>query len=197
MPTTNSAYGQSPGDTYLDEKSKLNPLSHYARDKVDIENILFEKNNFTSFRLATVFGMSPRMRLDLLVNYMVKAAIDPGYVVLFEHNARRNYIHVKDVAKVFNYAITNHDLFINQVFNVGLSDANLSKIELAERIKMQKKDFVITLSDYKSDPDKRDYLISNSKLETTGFKCDVSLEMGIEELLSGIRSLHISNYNNV
>ncbi len=197
MPTTNSAYGQSKGDAFLDEASPMQPLSLYAKDKVEVERELCERGNFTSFRLATVFGMSPRMRVDLLVNFMVKTALDPGYITLFEPLARRNYIHVRDVAKSFIYAVDNYSSFNNQIFNVGLSDANISKLDLANRIKAQVTNFIINTSEYQTDPDKRDYLISNKKIESTGFYCEISLDCGISELIDGLQTLKFTKYDNI
>ena len=135
MPTTNSAYGQGDKDNFCDENSPLNPLSQYAIEKVEVEKVIMSRKNSISFRLATVFGMSPRMRLDLLVNEFVLRAIRDKYIVLFEGHFKRNYIHVMDVAQAFNLALEKPDNFIGNIFNVGLSNANLSKIELCDRIK--------------------------------------------------------------
>lgn len=197
MPTTNSGYGASKPGEYLTELSPLNPLSLYAKDKVELEKKLMLRKESTSFRLATVFGMSPRMRLDLLVNSFVKSAIDPGYVILFEAEFRRNYIHVLDVASAFLFAINNPDKFRGEIFNVGLSSANLTKRELANKVFEQYPTFHIMESEINQDPDKRDYLVSNKKIEETGFNTQVTLEAGIKELLSGLRTLKWEIYNNL
>lgn len=197
MPTTNSGYGFSKPGEYLTELSTLNPLSLYAKDKVELEKELMLREGSTSFRLATVFGMSPRMRLDLLVNSFVKSAIDPGYIILFEAEYRRNYIHVLDVANVFLFAIKNSDKFLGEIFNVGLSSANLTKRELANKVREQHPTFHITESEINQDPDKRDYLVSNKKIEETGFNTQVTIETGIRELLSGLRTLKWELYNNL
>ena len=197
MPTTNSGYGASKPGEYLTELSSLNPLSLYARDKVELETELMKRKASTSFRLATVFGMSPRMRLDLLVNSFVKSAINPGYLILFEPEFRRNYIHIQDVADAFLYAISQPKVFQSQIFNVGLSSANLTKRELANKIIEQHPEFRVMVSDISKDPDKRDYLVSNQKLESAGFNPKVSLEEGIRELLSGLRTLKWEMYSNV
>lgn len=197
MPTTNSGYGASKPGEYLTELSSLNPLSLYAKDKVELETELMKRKASTSFRLATVFGMSPRMRLDLLVNSFVKSAINPGYLILFEPEFRRNYIHVQDVADAFLYAISQSKVFQSQIFNVGLSSANLTKRELANKIIEQHPGFRVMESDISRDPDKRDYLVSNQKLESAGFNPKVSLEEGIRELLSGLRTLKWEMYSNV
>jgi len=197
MPTTNSGYGASKPGEYLTELSSLNPLSLYARDKVELETELMKRKASTSFRLATVFGMSPRMRLDLLVNSFVKSAINPGYLILFEPEFRRNYIHIQDVADAFLYAISQPTVFQSQIFNVGLSSANLTKRELANKIIEQHPGFRVMESDISRDPDKRDYLVSNQKLESAGFNPKVSLEEGITELLSGLSTLKWEMYSNV
>ena len=135
MPTTNSAYGTGDKDNYCDENSQLNPISLYAKEKVEVENILMQRENSVSFRLATVFGMSPRMRLDLLVNNFTFRALFEKTIVLFESHFNRNYIHVRDVANLFKFTINNIDNFNNEIFNFGLSNANISKMELCLKIK--------------------------------------------------------------
>jgi len=147
--------------------------------------------------LATVFGMSPRMRLDLLVNSFVKSAINPGYIVLFESHFRRNYIHLFDVANAFLYAINNSKVFKGEIFNLGLSSANLTKRELANKILEQSPNFCIVESDISNDPDQRDYLVSNEKIEKTGFKTQITLENGIKELMEGIKTLKWESYDNL
>lgn len=197
MPTTNSAYGSGGKDNYCDENSKLKPLSLYAREKVEIEKILMERENSVSFRLATVFGMSPRMRLDLLINDFTYRALNEKVIVLFEPNFKRNFIHVRDVADVFNLAIKNQNNFLGSIFNVGLSDANLSKYELCKLIKK----FLPSLEIYKSqkgkDPDQRNYIVSNAKIEKAGFKPRISIEEGIQELIKGLKIFNTKIFTNL
>ncbi len=195
MPTTNSAYGTSAGKV-CDEKSKLNPISTYAIHKVDVEKKLMEKKNWISFRLATVFGMSPRMRVDLLVNDFVFRAMYEKFIVLFEHSFNRNYIHVKDVSKAFLFAVNNLNSMNNNIFNVGLSDANLNKLELCERIKKYIK-FKIIIDEVEKDPDQRNYIVSNDKIEGKGFKTDYSIDDGVEELIKGYSSFKFRKYSNI
>jgi nucleoside-diphosphate-sugar epimerase len=197
MPTTNSAYGSGNKDNYCDENSELKPLSLYAKEKVEIEKILMDRENSISFRLATVFGMSPRMRLDLLVNDFTFKALNDKSIVLFESHFKRNFIHVRDVADVFNLAIENPKNFVGNIFNVGLSDANLSKYELCELIK----EFLPELEIYKSatgkDPDQRNYLVSNEKIEKKGFKPKVSIKDGINELIKGLKIFNTKTFTNL
>ncbi len=182
MPTTNSGYGKGDKNGFCDESSKLNPLSKYAKDKVEIEKILMERENSVSFRLATVFGSSPRMRFDLLVNDFVYKAYFDKYIVLFESNFRRNYIHVKDVCNAIEMCLEKTNKFKGEIFNVGLSSANLTKLELANKIKEYIKDFVIIQENFTKDTDQRDYLVSNKKIEKLGFKPMFSLDDGIKEI---------------
>jgi nucleoside-diphosphate-sugar epimerase len=197
MPTTNSAYGSGGKDNYCDENTKLNPLSLYAREKVEIEKILMERENSVSFRLATVFGMSPRMRLDLLINDFTYKAINDKSIVLFEPHFKRNFIHVRDVADVFNLAIKNPDNFIGNIFNVGLSDANLSKYELCKLIKNFLPSFEIYKSGTGKDPDQRNYLVSNKKIEKAGFNPKISIEEGIQELIKGLKIFNTKIFTNL
>jgi len=197
MPTTNSAYGSGDKDNYCDENSPLNPISSYAVEKVTIEKALMEHPNAISFRLATVFGMSPRMRLDLLVNDFTHRAVKDGAVTLFEGHFKRNYIHVRDVSKVFRHGLANFDAMKGEIFNVGLSDANVSKRELCEIIKAQVPQFTITEAELGKDPDQRNYIVSNAKIETAGFAPDMSLPLGVQELIKGLTMLRNARYGNV
>jgi nucleoside-diphosphate-sugar epimerase len=197
MPTTNSAYGSGDKNNFCDEESQLNPISNYAIEKVLVEKKLMSLENVVSFRLATVFGMSPRMRIDLLVNDFVLRAVYDKFIVLFESNFKRNYVHISDVADVFLYALENKDKFLNNIFNVGLSDANLSKKELCEKIKKYLKDFVIFEDNFHKDIDQRNYIVSNKKLECTGFKMKKNIDDGILELIKGYRALSYKNYSNI
>ncbi len=181
-PNTNSGYGIGKKNAYCDEKSPLNPISLYGKTKVDCEKIILKFKNSIVFRLATVFGSSYRMRTDLLVNYLVKEATLKNKIDLFEPHFRRNYIHISDVVDAFIFAINNFSKLKNNIYNIGLSDANLTKIQLAKRIKKVVKKVNIKVIKNKKDPDKRDYFVSNKKIEKTGFKTKVSLDRGIKEL---------------
>ena len=196
MPTTNSAYGQGDEHNFCDENSPLNPLSQYAREKVEVEEEIMSRENSVSFRLATVFGMSPRMRLDLLVNEFVLRALKDKFVVLFEGDFKRNYVHVRDVAQAFLLALDNIDKFSGQIFNVGLSEANISKNELCAKIKEYIPDFFYTESPISKDPDQRNYLVSNAKIEKLGFKPQFGLDRGLQELIMGIATLRTRNFTN-
>jgi nucleoside-diphosphate-sugar epimerase len=197
MPTTNSAYGSGQAGNFCDENSPLNPLSLYAKHKVEVEKHLLEHENAVSFRLATVFGMSPRMRLDLLVNDFTYRAVADGFIVLYEPHFKRNYVHVRDVVRVFMFALDNFSKMKGQVFNVGLSDANISKLELCQAIKKYIPTFSIQENPVGEDPDKRNYIISNEKLEQTGFRTEHSLHQGIQELMKGYRMIRNSLYGNI
>ncbi|MDF2373701.1 MAG: NAD-dependent epimerase/dehydratase family protein [Rhizobiaceae bacterium] len=197
MPTTNSAYGTGDENNFCTEESALRPISQYAIDKVAVEKELMQHPNAVSFRLATVFGMSPRMRLDLLVNDFVYRAVHDRFVVLFESHFKRNYIHVRDVSRVFQHGLANHDRMKGQIYNVGLSDANVSKRELCERIGQQIPEFIFVEEQIAKDPDQRNYIVSNEKLESTGYRTEFSLDRGIAELIKGFVMLKNSIYGNV
>ncbi len=197
MPTTNSAYGSGDENNYCDEASKLNPLSLYAKDKVYVEKYLMEKENATSFRLATVFGISPRMRLDLLVNNFVQRALIDRFVILFEGHFKRNYVHVKDVVDAFVFGVNNLDKVKGQIFNFGLSEANISKQQLCERIKNQLPDFTFQDAPLAKDPDQRNYIVSNKKIEAIGMKAKVTLDEGISELIKGLGMFTAYPYTNL
>lgn len=197
MPTTNSAYGSGDKDNFCTEDSPLRPISKYAIDKVEVEQHLMEHANAASFRLATVFGMSPRMRIDLLVNDFTYRAVHDRFVVLFESHFKRNYIHVRDVASVFLHGIDNFEKMSGEIYNVGLSDANLSKRELCEAIQKHVEDFVFIEAQVGKDPDQRNYIVSNEKIEATGFKPQVSLDAGIGELVKGYSMITNRRYGNI
>lgn len=194
MPTTNSAYGT--GD-YCTEESPLNPISLYAKDKVKVEKRLMDHSNAISYRLATVFGMSPRMRLDLLVNDFTYRAVNDSALVLFESHFKRNYIHVRDIASAFLHAIYNYETMTGEVYNVGLSNANVSKWELCEIIQKQLPNFTFMQAEVGVDPDQRNYIVSNDKIEKTGFQTKYSLEEGIKELIKGYRMVRNTRYGNI
>ena len=194
MPNTNSQYGSS--KEIITEESPSNPLSHYAVTKCDAEDYIMNSGNGVCLRLATVFGSSPRMRTDLLVNDFVHKALVDGYIVLFESHFKRNYIHVRDIAKTFLFCIKNYDAMVGDVFNVGLSDANLSKLQLAEAIKKFIPNFVIKEDDYKTDFDNRDYIVSNAKLESHGWRPQYDLQDGIIELVDAYKMIIKHNNRN-
>jgi nucleoside-diphosphate-sugar epimerase len=196
-PCTNSGYGIGQKGVFCTEATPLNPVSLYGKAKVEAEKILLDRGNSISFRLATVFGMSPRMRIDLLVNDFTYRAVKDRFVVVFEGHFKRNYIHIRDVARAFIHAMDNFDKMKNESYNVGLSDANLSKLELCSKIKEQIPDFVYLEAPIGEDPDKRDYIVSNEKIERTGFKPIHSIEAGIKELIKGYRIITNSKYSNV
>jgi len=197
MPTTNSAYGTGDKDNYCNEDSPLRPISQYAIEKVEVEKKLMQHPNAISFRLATVFGMSPRMRIDLLVNDFTYRAVNDGFVVLFESHFKRNYVHVRDVSRVFQHALGNYEKMKGEIFNVGLSDANVSKKELCDHIKNQLPNFIYIDEQIGKDPDQRNYIVSNAKIEKTGFNTQFSLESGIAELIKGYTMIKNSKYGNV
>ena len=197
MPTTNSAYGTGDAGNFCTEESPLRPISLYAIEKVRVEEALMQHSNATSLRLATVFGMSPRMRIDLLVNDFTYRAVHDRFVVLFEANFKRNYIHVRDIARVFLHAIDHYEKTNGQIFNVGLSDANVSKRELCRIIQQQVPDFTFIEAPIGKDPDQRNYIVSNAKIEATGYRPQVSLEAGVRELIKGYTMIRNTVYGNV
>jgi nucleoside-diphosphate-sugar epimerase len=188
-PNTNSGYGVGEDGIYCNENSPLKPISIYGKTKVDAEKYILENTDGICFRLATVFGVSSRMRVDLLVNDFTYKAITDKYIVVFERNFKRNFIHIKDVASAFIFMIENYGRYKGEVFNVGLSDANLSKKELLEKIQTYVKDFAVVYDDYYEDPDKRNYIVSNVKLEGTGWVPEWSLDMGIVELIHAYKMI--------
>lgn len=196
-PTTNSGYGIGEAGIECTEDTPLRPISLYGQLKVELEQHLLATGRAISLRLATAFGISPRMRLDLLVNDFTYRAVTDRFVVLFEAHFKRNYIHVRDVAKAFVHAMDRFDAMKNQAYNVGLSDANLSKMELCLEIKKQVPDFHIMESDVGEDPDKRNYIVSNAKIERTGYKPEFSIQRGIAELVKGYRIVRRNQFSNV
>jgi len=197
MPITNSGYGIGEAGKFCTEDSPLNPITLYGTTKVEAEALVLAHENGLSFRLATVFGMAPRMRLDLLVNDFVYRAVNDRAVVLFESHFKRNFIHIRDVARAFQHAIANFDSMRGEAYNVGLSDANLSKWELCEKIHEHLPHFVFMEAPIGEDPDKRDYIVSNEKIEATGYAPAHSLDTGIAELIKGYRMIKNSTYGNV
>jgi nucleoside-diphosphate-sugar epimerase len=197
FPTTNSGYGTQSGETFCTEETPLEPVSLYGRTKVEAERLLLDRPNVVTLRLATVFGTSPRLRLDLLVNHFVHAAVTDGYLVIFEKDFKRNYVHIRDVADCFLHAIEHAEQMTGRPFNVGLDDANLSKAELALRIKDHVPRFCVVFDDVGTDPDRRNYVVSNQRLREAGFAARRSLDEGIRELLRGYRMLPRSTLANV
>ncbi len=196
FPTTNSGYGIGQEGIYCTEKTPLNPVSLYGRLKVGIENVLLDDGNCISLRLATVFGISPRMRLDLLVNDFTYRAVTDRFIVLFESHFKRNYIHVRDVAKAFIHCLDNFSAMKGEPYNVGLSEANLSKLELCQEIQKQVPEFYLVEAEIGEDPDKRNYLVSNEKIEGTGFRPSISLQDGIAELIKGYQIIIKNQFSN-
>jgi nucleoside-diphosphate-sugar epimerase len=197
LPNTNSGYGTKSGESRCTEDSPLEPISLYGRTKVEAELEVLESPRSITLRLATVFGMSPRMRLDLLVNHFVYAALTDGYLCIFEKDFKRNYVHVRDVADCFVHCLTNADRMIGRAFNVGLDDANLSKEELALLVKEYVPGFYIHFAAIGSDPDKRNYIVSNQRLREAGFQAQRTLDEGIRELIKGFAMLGRSEMKNV
>jgi nucleoside-diphosphate-sugar epimerase len=196
-PTTNSGYGTKSGDVYCTEETPLEPISLYGNTKSDAEKAVLDSGNSITLRLATVFGMSPRMLIDLLVNHFTYAAVTDGYMIIFEKDFKRNYVHIRDVADCFIHCIRNRSAMAGRTFNLGLDDANLSKEELAEKIKKYVPRFFIHYSEIGTDPDKRNYIVSNERLRLAGFEACRSIDFGIIELLKGYRMLGRGRFQNV
>ena len=199
FPNTNSGYGTRTNKGEVDETDELTPISHYGVTKCDAEDYILENSNGIIFRLATVFGSSSRMRLDLLVNEFVYKLLTDKYITIFEKTFVRNFIHIQDVANVFDYMIDNYDKHKGEVFNVGLSDTNINKQQLVERIQKYIPNISVTYSDYYEDPDKRDYIVSNKKIESTGWKPEFTLDDGIKELIQAYQMIvpqESSHYRN-
>ncbi len=196
-PNTNSGYGTKSGEAFCTEETPLDPISLYGQTKVQAELELLDSPNTITLRLATLFGMSPRMRLDLLVNHFVYAAITDGYVVIFEKDFKRNYVHIRDVADCFLHCLTHAESMTGRPFNLGLDAANLSKEELALKVKEYVPKFYLHFAPLGSDPDKRNYIVSNQRLREAGFEARRSLDDGIQELLKGYRLLGRGLFKNV
>jgi nucleoside-diphosphate-sugar epimerase len=196
-PTTNSGYGTKSGEVYCTEETPLEPISLYGQTKSMAEAEFLASPNAITLRLATVFGMSPRMRLDLLVNHFVYAAVTDGYIVIYEKHFKRNYIHIRDVADAFIHSIKNSEKMVGRPYNVGLDAANLSKEELAMKVKEYIPSFYIHFASVGTDPDKRNYIVSNQRLREAGFEAQISLDQGIQELLKGYRMMGRSDFKNI
>jgi len=196
-PTTNSGYGVGEAGIFCTEETPLRPVSLYGVLKVELEKALLDSQRAISFRLATAFGVSPRMRIDLLVNDFTYRAVVDRFVILFEAHFKRNYIHVRDVGRAFIHGLNNWETMKAQAYNVGLSDANISKMELCLEIKKQIPEFTIMESEIGKDPDQRNYIVSNEKIEKTGYKPAMSLQLGITELIKGYQIARRNQYSNV
>ena len=196
-PTTNSGYGTSTGEVFCTEETPLQPISLYGETKAQAESALLESANSICLRLATVFGLSPRMRLDLLVNHFVLCAVQDGYIVIFEKDFKRNYVHVRDVADCFVHCLAQREAMIGRTFNLGLDAANLSKEELALKVKEYVPNFYLHFSEIGTDPDKRNYIVSNQRLRKAGFEAKRTLDEGIRELIKGYKMLGRARFKNV
>lgn len=197
FPSTNSGYGIGAADIHCDEETPLRPISLYGQLKVDLEAFLLDRGQCVTFRFATLFGVSPRMRLDLLVNDFTYRAVTDRFLVLFEPHFKRNYLHVRDAARAFLHALDNWDRMRGRPYNVGLSDANLSKWELCEAIQKHVPELYFTAADIGQDPDQRNYIVSNRRIEAAGFTTTVTLDEGIEELVKGYQVIRRDQYSNV
>ncbi len=197
LPTTNSGYGTKSGETYCTEETPLEPITLYGRTKAQAEALLLQSPNSITLRLATVFGLSPRMRLDLLVNHFVYAAVTDRYIVIFEKDFKRNYVHIRDVADCFLHCIEHTAHMVGRPYNVGLDAANLSKDELATKVREYVPDFYVHYSETGTDPDKRNYIVSNQRLREAGFEARRTLDQGIPELLKGYRMMVRTRFGNV
>lgn len=196
-PNTNSGYGTQSGDLMCTEETPLEPISLYGRTKCDAEADLLGSPNAITLRLATVFGLSPRMRLDLLVNHFVYTAVTDGYIVIFEKDFQRNFVHIRDVADCFLHCIRNAPSMVGRPFNVGIDSANVSKGQLALLVAKFVPKFCVQFSEIGVDPDKRNYIVSNQRLREAGFEAKRTLEDGIQELIKGYRTLSRSPLKNV
>lgn len=194
-PCTNSGYGVGQNSLECDEETPLHPVSRYGLLKVQAERKVLERGG-VSLRFATLFGMSPRMRLDLLVNDFVYRALNDRFIVLFESHFKRNYVHVFDAARSIIHSLYTYDVMAGKPFNVGLSEANFSKLELCETIKKHLPGFVILHSDINKDPDQRNYIVSNKRIEATGYRAEITLDDGIEELIKGFQVIKRTQYAN-
>jgi nucleoside-diphosphate-sugar epimerase len=196
-PTTNSGYGTKSGEVLCTEDTPIEPISLYGRTKVEAEADVLAGPNALSLRLATVFGTSPRMRIDLLVNHFVWAAVTDGYLVVFEKGFRRNYLHIRDAADAFVFAIENSGRLVGRPFNLGLDAANLSKEQLALKVKEHVPRFHVHFAEVGSDPDRRDYIVSSQRLREAGFEATRTLDDGIRELIKGYRMMGRGAWKNV
>jgi nucleoside-diphosphate-sugar epimerase len=194
--TSNSGYGIGKKDKYCDENSPLNPVSLYGKTKNEAEKIVIKRGNCIAFRLATVFGFSYRMRTDLLVNFMTLKALKEGEIKVFEPHFRRNFIHVRDVANAILFSIKNFEKIKNNTYNLGLSTANITKLDLLKKIKKYVPKLKIIINNKFKDPDQRDYFVSNRKIEKVGFKASIDLDTGIKELIKVFNIIKNQKFKN-
>ena len=197
FPSTNSGYGIGEANIHCDEATPLRPISLYGRLKVELEAYLLDRGNCVTIRFATLFGASPRMRLDLLVNDFAYRAVMDRFVILFEPHFKRNYLHVRDSARAFRHALAHYDTMKGRPYNVGLSDANISKWELCEAIQKHVPDFSYLVAEVRKDPDQRNYIVSNERIESSGFRTTIGLDAGIQELIKGYQVIRRNQYSNV
>ena len=197
FPATNSSYGAGESGRFCTEETPLKPVSTYGLTKARAEEAVLARDNSISFRFATVFGMSPRMRVDLLVNDFVYRAVQDSSALIFEGHFHRNYIHIRDVARAFLHGLDHFDQMKGKSYNVGLDDANLSKLELCAVIQKHLTKFVFVEAPIGKDPDQRDYIVSNARLFKTGFRLEWSLDRGIQELIKGCTILRNAVHTNV
>ena len=197
FPNSNSGYGVGKEGINCDENTPLNPVSLYGKLKVEVEQYLLDSGECVTFRFATVFGVSPRMRLDLLVNDFTYRAFNDGFIVLYEPHFKRNYLHVQDAARAFIHALNNYGKMKGKPYNVGLSEANLSKQELCKEIQQQIPEFFVAISEIGKDPDKRNYVVSNKRIELTGYKPEINLQVGISELIKGFQIIRRNQFSNI
>ena len=197
FPNSNSGYGVGQEGIHCDENTPLNPVSLYGKLKVEVEQYLLDSGECVTFRFATIFGVSPRMRLDLLVNDFTYRAFNDGFIVLYEPHFKRNYLHVQDAAQAFIHALNNYGKMKGKPYNVGLSDANLSKHELCKVIQQQIPEFYVAISEIGKDPDKRNYVVSNKRIELTGYKPEINLQVGISELIKGFQIIRRNQFSNI
>lgn len=195
-PNTNSGYGTKSNEIYCDENTPLEPISHYGITKVNAEKIIMDRDNSTAFRLATVFGPSSRMRTDLIVNNWTLLAYQQRYLTIFDPEFSRNFIHVLDIADCFAYAIENKKYFSNQIFNLGNDTENMTKIELANLIKSHMPQTYIHINNFDTDPDKRNYVVSNEKLKKIGFEPSRTIQNSIESIVDCYKSMNFNQYSN-
>lgn len=197
FPMTNNGYGTPTGGNFCTEETPLKPITLYGKTKTDAETELLSSKNIITLRLASVFGMSPRLRLDLLVNHFVYTALTDGYIVLFEKNFKRNFVHIRDVVDCFIYSIENHKKMVGYAYNLGLDSENLSKEELASKIRQHIPRFYIDFAEINSDPDKRNYIVSSQRLKNAGFEAKRSLDEGVKELIKGYQLIKRSEFKNI
>jgi nucleoside-diphosphate-sugar epimerase len=197
FPSTNSGYGVGEAGIFCNEETPLRPVSLYGRLKVDLEQYLLDRGNCVTFRFATLFGSSPRMRLDLLVNDFTYRAVVDRFVVLFEPHFKRNYLHVRDGARAFRHALACYASMVGRPYNVGLSNANISKQELCQAIQKYVPEFTFMVAEIGKDPDQRNYIVSNARIEATGYATTVDLDAGLQDLLRGFQVVRRNQYANV